>query len=166
MTYGVSQSCQVKDLNSVFVKYFGYPSKGFFVEVGAFDGESWSNTSCLADHGWNGIYIEPVKQHYEACLNRHKNNDVSVVNCAIGTIEEEIDLYVGSFLTTSDPEQVDRYSEIDWAKHVPFSQGKCDQIRLDTLLNHFDVKPGFDLLTVDVEGREPDVFESFDLNYC
>ena len=92
MTYNISQSCQIKDLDSIFLKYFGYPSKGFFVEVGAFDGESFSNTCCLADHGWNGIYIEPVKQHYDACLRRHKDNDVSVVNCAIGTIEEEITL--------------------------------------------------------------------------
>lgn len=161
--YNVSKTCQVNDLNSIYMKYFGYPSKGFFVEVGAFDGESFSNTSCLADHGWNGIYVEPIEQHYNACLNRHKNNDVYVVQCSIGVQEGEIDIYVGGPLTTSDPEQVQRYSEIDWAQHIPFSKGKCEQMKLDSLLEHFEVEPGFDILGVDVEGRENDVFDSFDL---
>jgi FkbM family methyltransferase len=145
------------------MKYFGYPSKGFFVEVGAFDGESFSNTSCLADNGWNGIYVEPIEPHYNACMSRHKDNDVYVVNCAIGTEEGEIDIYVGGPLTTSDPDQVKRYSEIDWAQHIPFSVGKCEQMKLDSLLEHFEVEPGFDILGVDVEGREHDVFDSFDL---
>lgn len=161
--YNVSKTCQVNDLNSIYMKYFGYPSKGFFVEVGAFDGESFSNTSCLADHGWRGIYVEPIKSHYNACLNRHKNNDVYVVQCSIGVQEGEIDIYVGGPLTTSDPEQVQRYSEIDWAQHVPFSMGRCEQLKLDSLLEHFEVELGFDILGVDVEGRENDVFDSFDL---
>ena len=161
--YNVSKTCQVNDLNSIYMKYFGYPSKGFFVEVGAFDGESFSNTSCLADHGWGGIYVEPVESHYNACMNRHKNNDVTVVQCSIGVEEGEIDLFVGGPLTTSDPEQVQRYSEIDWAQHIPFSKGKCEQMKLDSLLEHFDVQPGFDILGVDVEGKEHDVFNSFDL---
>lgn len=161
--YNVSKTCQVNDLNSIYMKYFGYPSKGFFVEVGAFDGESFSNTSCLADHGWRGIYVEPIESHYNACMNRHKNNDVYVINCSIGTQEGEIDIYVGGPLTTSDPEQVKRYSEIDWAQHIPFRQGKCEQMKLDSLLEHFEVEPGFDILGVDVEGRESDVFESFSI---
>ena len=161
--YNISKTCQVNDLNSIYMKYFGYPSKGFFVEVGAFDGESYSNTSCLADHGWNGIYVEPIEHHYNACMSRHKNNDVYVVNCAIGTQEGEIDIYIGGPLTTSDPDQVKRYSEIDWAQHIPFSMGKCEQMKLDSLLDHFEVEPGFDILGVDVEGREHDVFDSFDL---
>lgn len=163
--YNVSRTCQVQDLNSIYMKYFGYPSSGYFVEVGAFDGESFSNTSCLADHGWKGIYVEPVEPHYNACMSRHKNNDVIVVQCSIGVEEGEIDLYVGGPLTTSDPEQVQRYSEIDWAQHIPFSKSTCEQMKLDNLLKHFEVEPGFDLLGVDVEGRENDVFDSFDLEY-
>jgi FkbM family methyltransferase len=161
--YNVSKTCQITDLNSIYVDYFGYPSKGFFVEVGAFDGESFSNTSCLADHGWKGIYIEPIELHYNACMNRHKHNDVNVVQCSIGVEEGEIDIFVGGPLTTSDPEQVKRYSEIDWAKHIPFSRGKCEQMKLDSLLEHFKVNQGFDILGVDVEGKEHDVFNSFTL---
>lgn len=145
--------------------FFGFPYEGFFVEVGAFDGESFSNTSGLADSGWKGIYVEPIESHYNQCMKRHEKNDVSVVQCSVGTYEGEIEIYEGSFLTTSDVEQVKRYSQIDWSKNIPFQKSKCEQLRLDTLLNHFEVSPRFDLLVVDVEGRETDVFNSFDLNY-
>ena len=57
-----------------------------------------------------------------------------------------------------------RYSEIDWARHIPFSKGKCEQMKLDSLLEHFEVEPGFDILGVDVEGKEHEVFYSFNLN--
>jgi len=165
--YNVSQTCQVNDLDTILTRYFGYPSEGFFVEVGAFDGESFSNTSCLADHGWGGIYVEPVEEHYDACLRRHeKNEEIAVVQCAVGSEDKTIDLYVGGPLTTSDPEQVKRYSEIDWAQHIPFSKrAEVEQVTLDSLLDYFDIEPGqIDLLTVDVEGREADVFEGFALN--
>ena len=164
--YNVSQTCQVQGLDEILTKYFGFPSEGFFVEVGAFDGESFSNTSCLADHGWGGIYVEPVEEHYDACLRRHeKNEEIAVVQCAVGSVDKVIDLYVGGPLTTSDPEQVKRYSEIDWAQLIPFSKrGEIEQVTLDSLLDYFDIEPGqIDLLTVDVEGREADVFEGFDL---
>jgi hypothetical protein len=35
--YNISAECQVENLNEIYTKYFGYPSKGFFVEVGAYD---------------------------------------------------------------------------------------------------------------------------------
>jgi FkbM family methyltransferase len=161
--YIVSQTCQIKDLNSIYTKYFGYPSTGFFVEVGAFDGDTYSNTSCLADNGWKGIYIEPVEEYYAACLSRHKDNDVAVVQCAIGVHEGDADIFFGGCLTTCDPQQVKRYSEIEWTKNTPFIKGRCSQLRLDSLLIRHHVQPGFDILVVDVEGTENVVFDSFDI---
>jgi hypothetical protein len=38
-------------------------------------------------------------------------------------------------------------------------------LRLETVLNRYNIKPRFDLLCVDVEGQEYDVFNSFDLEY-
>ena len=60
---------------------------------------------------------------------------------------------------------MDRYKEIDWAQHISFNEEKCDQMRLDTLMEKLEVPTNFDLLVVDVEGKESEVFETFDLNY-
>lgn len=165
MSYPISNSCQIQNLDLIYSRYFGYPSNGTFIEVGAFDGESFSNTSCLADEGWGGIYIEPVEEHYQQCLYRHQKNNVSVIKCSIGTEEKETEVYVSGALTTTKLEHVKMFSEMDWSKHCQFFKDTCSQIRLDKVLNHYDIHPNFDLLVVDVEGNEDDVLNSFDLNY-
>lgn len=163
--YNVSKTCQIQDLNSIYDEYFGNTFNGFFVEVGAYDGESFSNTSCLADAGWRGIYIEPVEEFYQKCLERHTNNDVSVVQCAIGETEKEIDIYINLGLTTTNKDMVNIYSEINWSVESSFEKRKCSQIRLETLLNMHSVQPKFEVLVVDVESNETSVFNSFDLKY-
>lgn len=164
MTYNISAECQVKNLNEIYTRYFGYPSKGFFVEVGAYDGEFVSNTSFLADTGWNGLYIEPVYEYYLKCLKRHDANDVTVANVAIGLEEKEVRMFRGETLSTLNAEQVDRYKEIDWASHISFDEVMCDQIRLDTLMNQLKVPKNFDILVVDVEGKESEIFKTFDID--
>jgi len=162
--YTIPETCQINCLNDIYGEYFGYPSEGYFVEVGAYDGEFVSNTSCLADHGWGGLYIEPIYNHYQKCLKRHDKNDVTVANVAIGLEEGETTIYYGDTLTTLDQEQVQRYSEIDWAQHISFSETVCDQMRLDTLMEKVEVPKEFDVLVVDVEGKEAEVFETFELD--
>jgi len=161
--YNVSQTCQIKNLSDIYQKYFGYPSSGYFVEVGAYDGEFVSNTSCLADHGWKGLYIEPIQEHYLMCMQRHEKNDVTVANVAIGEEEGEMTIYYGDTLTTLDKDQVNRYGEIDWAQHTKFQERTCYQMRLDSLMEQLEVPKKFDVLVVDVEGKEYDVFQTFDL---
>ena len=52
--------------------------------MGAFDGESYSNTSCLADLGWRGLYIEPVPTFAAGCRERHKQNlGIRVIEVAV-----------------------------------------------------------------------------------
>ena len=162
--YNVSKDCQIKNLNEIYLNYFGYPSNGYFVEVGAYDGESFSNTSCLSDQGWNGLYVEPIYEFYLKCLKRHDKNDVIVANVAIGLEEKEVKIYQGDTLTTLDKAQVGRYNEIDWSKHISFFETTCDQMRLDTLMNKLEVPKNFDILVVDVEGKESEVFKTFELD--
>jgi FkbM family methyltransferase len=162
--YNLVDTCQIENLSQIYEEYFGYPSKGYFVEVGAYDGEFASNTSCLADHGWEGLYIEPIYDHYLKCLNRHNENNVTVANVAIGLEEGEKIIYYGDTLTTLDKEQVERYRQIDWAQHIKFSETVCDQMRLDTLMEKIEVPKEFDILVVDVEGKESEVFQTFNLD--
>jgi FkbM family methyltransferase len=161
--YKIPPNCQVDNLNEIYIKYFGYPSDGYFVEVGAYDGELFSNTACLADIGWKGLYIEPIHDHYLKCLKRHDHNDVIVANVAIGLEECEKIIYRGDLLTTLDEDQLKRYSEIDWSKNYNFVEEICDQMRLDTLMNKLEVPNNFDLLVVDVEGKESEIFQTFNL---
>jgi len=57
----LSRSCQIHTLNEIYSKYFD-PDHGTFVEVGANNGERWSNTWHLANSGWKGLYFEPIAE--------------------------------------------------------------------------------------------------------
>lgn len=164
MTYNVPELCQIKDLSLIYTQHFGYPSKGYFVEVGAYDGEFVSNTSFLADMGWRGLYIEPIEEYYNQCLARHANNDVVVANVAIGLEEGEAKIFKGQTLTTLNPDQVKRYQEIGWASQQHFTEVTCQQMKLDSLMKTLDVPKNFDILVVDVEGKESEIFKTFDLD--
>jgi FkbM family methyltransferase len=134
------------------------------VEVGAYDGECVSNTCFLADEGWKGLYIEPTTDIYNKCLKRHVDNDVVVVNVSIGLEEGTQTIYSGDTLSTLREDQMQRYNEIDVFQHVSFQEDTCTQVRLDNLINKLTVPKNFDLLVVDVEGKESEVFKTFKLN--
>jgi len=60
LKWQIEKSCQISDLGNIFDKYFDINKKGVFVDVGAYDGLTHSNTIGLAAMGWRGICIEPV----------------------------------------------------------------------------------------------------------
>lgn len=165
MTYMLSKTCQIPNLSQVYSTVFGKRQDGTFVEVGGYDGESFSNTSGLADCGWTGLYVEPVPGFAQLCSQRHAKNKVLVAQRAIAETPGNATLYVGGSLTTLKKGHVDAYGEIDWAKG--HHQGETIQVRcdrLDTIMEKARVPKKFDLLVVDVEGFEPEVFRSFDLD--
>jgi len=164
--YQPSRSCQIKDCGGLYERLFGLKRDGTFVDVGAFDGEWLSNTACLADLGWSGLFIEPHPVSYELCKARHQDNRAAhVVNCAVGMAEGKIQLMLGEVLSTTVPEQRALYRELPWARNfVEGGEVEVTQFRLGTLLQLFHIPPGFDLLSVDVEGAELAVLRSFDLD--
>jgi FkbM family methyltransferase len=48
---------------------------GGFVDLGAYDGESYSNTAALADLGWPGICVDAAPDAAAACAYRYATND-------------------------------------------------------------------------------------------
>jgi len=50
---------------------------GFFLEVGTFDGVSYSNTFYLEKKlNWKGVLIEPAFENYLSCIKNRKNSIV------------------------------------------------------------------------------------------
>ena len=139
---------------------------GTFVEVGAYDSETISNTSGLADLGWTGLYVEPVPSFASACAHRHAaNKRVLVANCAVGTKTGLVDLYIGLGLSTELQEQVEIYEQIEWMKGIHTGERiQVPEFRLDQLFVAARIEPAFELLVVDVEGSEDAVFKSFSLD--
>ena len=75
-------------LSKVYTKLFGYKSNGYFVEIGVgrcMPPAYGSNTANLADLGWTGVYIEPNPDYIEEISERHKDNNVTILNYAAGS---------------------------------------------------------------------------------
>jgi FkbM family methyltransferase len=165
--YRFPSSCQIPGLADHYRELFGpLKTDGTFVEVGAYDGESFSNTSGLADLGWAGLYVEPVPSYARACARRHASNKaIRIANCAVGPETAEVELYFGEGLTTTLTEWVEAWDQIDSTTN--FHTGERIRVRqfpLEELLVGAQIQPGFELLVVDVEGSEDAVFESFALD--
>jgi FkbM family methyltransferase len=116
-----------------------------FVEVGAFDGESWSNTCSLADYGWIGLYIEPIHKYAQLCHRRHSKNKVHIAEYAVGSSEGTADIYIGGAFTTCRGGLPDLYNSIEWTggAHIDKELIQVRQRKLDDILFENGIKPHF-----------------------
>jgi hypothetical protein len=81
-------TCQIPmfhSLSDVYRFLWGYSEVGTFVEVGGFDGQSFSNTCTLADVGWEGHYVEPIPEFAAQCKARHISNEGVKVSFPVET---------------------------------------------------------------------------------
>jgi FkbM family methyltransferase len=148
---------------------FGYKTDGYFVEVGAFDGVQWSNTSGLVDIGWHGVYFEPQTRFWGKLMNNHGGKPgITLIKKAISNFQGQAKLYVAGSVSTIKEEVRDVYSDIEGFAHTGIRYGRYEWVPVNTLDNELarlDVPRPFDVLVIDVEGAEYDVLEGFSIDY-
>ena len=64
----------------IIEKFFSDKKDGTFVDIGAHDGVTFSNTYFLESAGWKGVAVEPIKEVYEKLI---KNRQCITVNGCI-----------------------------------------------------------------------------------
>lgn len=167
--YITKPGCQVVGLAQMLNEYIGYKEDGFFVEIGAFNCQNWSNTVGLVQMGWSGIYVEPVPDMANECREFHKGNPkIRIEQAVIGSRNATAKLYLGGSNSTIVEEMIDLYNDNEWAKYSGLNRDNfimVDMHTMDMLLYNMDVEPGFDLVVIDVEGAEVDVLGGFDIKY-
>jgi len=158
-TFTPRQDCQIKGLGGIYDEYFYQRTNGQFVEVGAFDGASYSNTVFLAECGWKGLYIEAHPEFAKVCANNHKDRpNVKVLSCAVGDRTTEVKLY-----------EIGECSTVKWDKSAVDWGGSKERFvrvqmrKLDDILKEEQIEPDFELLIIDVEQAELEVLAGFDL---
>lgn len=162
--YNVSPSCQITGLGEIYERLFG-DRPGTFVDVGAYDGITYSNTSCLAEAGWEGLMIEPHPKYYGECVQRYAGNPrIRMLNQCIGEFDGKLMLYTAGCLSTTDPQIVKAYESIPWARSL-LDDGKveCQVNKLDSILA--ELPREFEVLGIDTEGTEIDVLRGFSLDW-
>lgn len=125
------------------------PPHGFFVEAGANDGISQSNTWHLeAYRRWDGLLIEPIPWLYELCRGFRR---VETVNCALTSLQD-----AGGVLELAEDDLKTRVGGGAAERIIVPAQA------LSNLLDERGVER-VDFLSLDVEGFEAQVLSGVDL---
>lgn len=124
------------------------PEQGVFVDVGAGDGTRGSNTLYFENLGWHGLCIDPDPRNREPLLRRRCLIDNRAVSRLPGPQA------FGFYQPKSSWSGLGRTGD-------GYVQMTVQCVRLGTLLAENAIT-AIDLLSIDVEGTELDVWRSFD----
>jgi FkbM family methyltransferase len=141
------------------LKYFG-AHKGRFLDLGAFDGKTRSNTLLLAERGWTGVAVDASWEVVPKALESYKGLGVTFVSAAVGANPGLVPFFDcgNANLSTASIDLVHRTPDL--RKIVKQRFVACVTVR--DLLKVF---PGtFDFLSVDLEGWTLPVLETVPLD--
>jgi hypothetical protein len=157
---------------------------GLFVEAGAFDGETWSNTLHLERFkSWTGLLIEPSKENYDM-LRKKNRNSYSVNTCLSSGDSARQSYYIeagpfsktsyssssssssSSFVPSSSFSSAQKINCHSLAKVLDsfFEQFKYLKKKQSKLSNYSSSNrntKNIDYMSLDVEGNEEDILKSF-----
>ena len=143
-----------------------FKSEGFFVEFGALDGFSISNSYLLEKKfGWNGILAEPARSCHSDLM---KCRDVFIdFDCVWHTSNKKINFWELSSLALSGTPL--GYKKLQNKRPKAIKKQKEYQVStvsLDDLLQRYNAPAKVDYLSIDTEGTELEIIRSFNFkNY-
>jgi FkbM family methyltransferase len=138
----------------IFRSKIGVDTSGFFVDIGAFHPGQLSNTFALYLQGWTGINVDPIKESIQI-FNKYRGSDINI-NKAVRNYVGETSIYRGMYSGESSV-----LPEWDFG-HVEERKVKCTTMNA-LLEKHLPKDTNIDLLSIDVEGVEDEVFSEFDI---
>lgn len=135
-------------------KFFGEKKTGYFVDVGANDGEDSSQSFFLEGNGWNGILVEPQSDCCDRMRLNRPRSQVFQVACgapeqrgkAIFKLARHASKLVAPATGSSAPE----------------GHAEVQVLTLNDILEQTS-HPQIDFLSIDVEGLELQVLRGFDI---
>jgi len=153
----------------IIINLFKGKRDGTFLDIGANDGVTLSNTFALANNfGWTGLLVEASPKAYERLLKNYEliDRDFDFQNVAIGTREGFLEFYEsGELLGNGDTSLVSSgvKSELErWKSlNIPFERMAVPMTSVAFMLSK-SRHTHFDLLSLDIEGMELDVLPQID----
>ena len=134
----------------IFALIFNNFKPGFFLEIGANDGFSFSNTIYLEEeYKWQGILIEANPSYYEKLKKRKAKISLAAISDKEETLEfRDAGLFGGleHTLDKSNPDKIRNKKTI-----------KVEGKRLSSILEELEAPKKIDFVSIDVEGGELEI---------
>lgn len=150
-----SYSQEGEDL--LIYKLLNQKKHGFYVDVGAYDPNRFSNTKFFYNKGWSGINIEPDPDSYKKFL-KTRSRDTNL-NIGVGAKNGKMIFYqiFPDTLSTFSKKQAEFYEKIGFKIK---SKRKLKIKRLDSVIRKYCKDRKIDFLSIDTEGYETEVLNS------
>lgn len=156
-------------LDQKLEKYLNFEN-GYFVELGANDGISQSNTYYYEKYKkWSGILIEPILHKYIECKKSRSDKNKYYCNACVSFThnKEFVKLLFSNLMTISTNLQSDINDKFAHANHSNTIRKNKEEVieffakakTLDSILIECDAPKKIDFLSVDVEGAEIEVLK-------
>lgn len=138
------------------IDYFKNQPIGRFMDIGAYDVFKFSNVRALFEKGWKGILVEPSPDNFKDINEHYKaDNDVMVVNIAVGEENGTIDFYsCQDAVSTSDEQHKNKWE----AAGVKYNKIKVFQLSVSNFMASYFVD--IDFLTIDTEATNINIFRA------
>ena len=149
----------------VYEKYFINKDKGYFVDIGAHDGITFSNSKFFEELGWEGICIEPNPKIFEILTNNRKCECVQkAITNNTGTsqffqITEGPDMLSGLVDEFTDNAIARIHHELkSLSEGFDYINVECDLF--ENIVQNIKI----DFLSLDTEGNELKILQTMDFN--
>lgn len=150
-------------------------TNGFYVELGANDGISQSNTLYFErNKNWRGVLVEPTPHNYLKCLaNRSTENHIFCNACVSFDYKNTfVEMAFANLMSSPIGLESDVLDPIAHAESGKQFLESTDRVftfgsvakTLNDLLNISKAPKNIDLLSLDVEGAELEVLKGIDFN--
>jgi FkbM family methyltransferase len=146
--------------------YFPNKKDGVFVDIGAHDGVSLSNSLLFEEQGWDGVCIEPLPKVFEKLIKNRK------CTCVNGAVSDKDGEYIEFCAIEGDCEMLsgilEKYDNAHKERILRESRGNNStrqKLKIANLKFNDIIKfKHINLLGLDTEGGELDILKSIDYN--
>lgn len=141
----------------VILDYFKNQPEGCFLDIGANDGQTLSNSRALALSGWSGVCVEPAPDPFQKLETLYDGSKVLVFECAIGKENGKMPFHISGshlhkgdsgLLSTLEPDEMKR-----WQGTEQFVESEVDVLTWPSFYAGCSVKT-FDFISIDAEGLD------------
>lgn len=137
------------------LSYFDGKPAGKFLDIGAFDGVTFSNTYALLQLGWSGVEVEASPAVFKVLQERLKGHQVDLVNACV--VSEPVMGLIPFYdehgaLGTTEVSQ----TEV-WKALATFNKIHLMPVHVNAILGYFGTD--YKMCSIDVEGKSAELFK-------
>jgi FkbM family methyltransferase len=146
----------------LYENFFKNVSNGYFVDIGAYDGVSTSNSLFFEDLGWHGVCIEPNPEKFNI-LNKYRR--CTCFQFAVGNVINKKTPFLK--IKNGGPDTLSGLVQNSFETQLERCQLKSNEefdiIEVECVLfEHLIHKTNIDYLSIDTEGNELEILKTID----